>query len=332
MIPQEWHEEKVSRHLLAAALIKFGIPYLDDALIGILPNDLIVVGARTGRGKTELATTIAYTASSQHRRVLFFALEADQWEIQRRMKYRKLAQFFQAHYATMASEGFKFPRYREWLTQGASAEWEALEKEAEKEISRDTGDLKIVYKGESYTAQRFVADMNSVAQEYDLVIVDHLHYFDHDTANEYQGIKEAIHAIRNSAIYHGKPVILLAHLRKSDRGSMKSLPELDDFHGHSDIVKVATTVLLLSPVPPDKLPGDVGTYPTYFHIAKARTASEVTPFVAVCGFDQKNNSYSPRYYLERAQFSKDPEPLQYFEIPKWAKNALPGMPTTVMGG
>ncbi|HND85068.1 MAG TPA: DnaB-like helicase C-terminal domain-containing protein, partial [Pseudobdellovibrionaceae bacterium] len=40
-------------------LIPFGISFLDGALDGILPNDLILIGAATGAGKTTLATQLA---------------------------------------------------------------------------------------------------------------------------------------------------------------------------------------------------------------------------------------------------------------------------------
>lgn len=321
MLKTEWHQEKIERHLRAEGQIPFGVSYLDDALIGILPNDLILVGARTGRGKTELATTLAYNASKQGRKVAFFALEADQWEIQARLKYRRLRQLYEENYAGSTSS-FEFPLYREWLCAGYSSEWDALEKLAEEDLERDTGELRIVYPGATYTAERFVHELEGLVRDgTKLIVIDHLHYFDFGQGSETEGLKRTIHAIRNAALYHGVPVVLLAHLRKGERASGKTLPDLDDFHGHSDIVKVATTVLLLSPVP-DAMGGKSGAYPTYFHVAKARTASYATPYVAVLGFDVKNNAYSDRYHLWKANFGKDPEAItDPDQIPRWAKRA-----------
>jgi len=326
MIGGEWLEEKKDRHLLAAQLSPFGVSYLDDALNGILPNDLIVVGARTGRGKTELATTIAQATAAKMRQVTFYALEADRWEIHRRLKYRKLAQLYHAHYA--GSEGAKpFPRFRDWLVTGYVAEWNAIEKEAERELEMETSSLRLIYKPGRFTVEQFASEFESVAEESDLVIIDHLHYFDLG-GNETEGLKKAIHAIRSASIHRGKPVILLAHLRKHDRKSDKTLPDLEDFHGHSDIVKVATSVILLAPAKHTGL----GSYPTYFHIAKARSAADTTPFVGIHGFDFKTNSYSERYFIERSSFLTDPEAIDDpREIPSWAKRSIrvrPSLPPT----
>lgn len=316
MIGAEWQAEKVDRHLLAAQVSPFGVSYLDDALRGILPNDLVVVGARTGRGKTELATSIALNSSAKSRQVAFYALEADRWEIHRRLKYRKLAQLYHEHYA--GAPGSKpFPRYRDWLVQGFVAEWDAIEKVAEDELLRDAATLRLIYKGERFGVDAFVSEFEGVAKEADLVIIDHLHYFDLGQ-NETEGIKKAIHAIRDASIHRGVPIILLAHLRKHDRKSDKTLPDLEDFHGHSDIVKVATTVVLLAPAKHASL----GAYPTYFHVAKARSASDATPFVGVHGFDFKTNSYSEKYFLERSSFLTDPEAIDDpKDYPAWAKRA-----------
>lgn len=287
---------------------------MDDALIGILPNDLMLVGARTGRGKTELATTIAYNAAEKMRNVVFFALEADKWEIQRRMKYRKLAEYHRENY-----KEFKFPRFREWLSQGFSEEWESLERLAEHDLNVATSCLEVIYKGEKYSAEDFVKDLEAL-EHVDLIVIDHLHYFDITERTETEGLKKAIHAIRSAAIYHSKPIILLAHLRKGDKASASALPMLDDFHGHSDIVKVATTVLLIAPASGHE---DIGLNPTYFHIAKCRTAGEVVPFAGVMSFDFKMSCYSENYFIERASFFKDPEPIDSAEkIPAWAKRAI----------
>jgi len=318
MFEEEWSLEQTERYLLSTKTVHFGVSYLDDALGGILPNELMLIGARTGRGKTELATFIACQAAKEMKRVAFFALEADQWEIQRRLKYRKIVQAMKQHFPTLP-----VPRFREWLMAGYDPDMHGVEKILEKELRLDTSELKVVYKNERYTAEHFVKEFEGMQNEYDLFIIDHLHYFDTDEKNESEGLKKAIHSIRNAAIYHGKPVILLAHLRKANLSSAKTLPDIDDFHGHSDIVKVSTTVLLLAPVPPEKIEGNLGSYPTYFHIAKCRTAGEVTPYAAIMGFDFANNKYSDDYFLQKTFLMKDPEPIESSgDIPKWAKHAI----------
>ena len=60
----------------------FGIKYLDAALHGIKPNDLILIGASSGAGKTELCTHIAKTNAKLGKRVRYIALEAEKNEIE----------------------------------------------------------------------------------------------------------------------------------------------------------------------------------------------------------------------------------------------------------
>lgn len=314
MFESEWHSEKVERHLQAAQVFPFGISYLDDALVGIFPNDLILVGARTGRGKTELATTLAFNAAAKSKNVSFFALEADKLEIQRRIKYRKLAAMYHANYANSSTVKLRFPRYVEWLTQGYVEEWDALEQMAEKELGLETASLQIHYMGSKYTVNQFANDMESIKDDTELIIIDHLHYFDlADARNEFDGLKRAIHKIRDLSVHDGIPIVLLAHLRK---GFL--FPTLDDFHGHSDIVKLATTVILLAPAEDES----VGHFPTYFHIAKARKAAEATPYVATMGFDRETNSYKQKYFLSTSNFQEKPKAItESGRVPLWAKRA-----------
>lgn len=321
MLTAEWEAERIDRHILATQVVPFGISFLDDALVGIFPNDLLVIGARTGCGKTELAATIAQNQSRKARRVVFFALEADRMEIQRRLKYRALSHVFFTQYAGKDCN-YRWPRFSEWIARGLDPDLHAWEKQIDPELALQTESLRIMYMGSKYRAAQFVRDCEALAEETDLFIVDHLHYFDLGKV-ESEGIKEAIHAIRNLAIHLGKPVILLAHLRKTSRDERELIPDVEDFHGHSDIVKVATNVLLLSPAS-GITDGNLGFYPTYFHLAKSRRAAENKPYVGVVGFNQKTNSYSERYYLAHHSYFSAPVMItEQAQIPHWFKRATP---------
>lgn len=320
MFEREWQEQFIGRHLRAANAIPYGISFLDDGLIGLTPGELMLIGARTGRGKTALATMLATNMASLGKRVAFFALEADQWEIHGRILYRKTAELYYRHYASLA-EKRPFPRYREWLLTGYSNDEHALEQAAIREMEFALHTLRVFYKQRNYTPERFLEEIEGIRDEVDVIIVDHLHYFDFGKSTEFDGLKKAAHAMRNIALEHDKPVILLAHLRKGDRSSQKTLPDADDFHGHSDIAKVATTILILSPAPEDRSPG--GLFPTYFYVPKMRSAAELTMYAAVHSFDPTKNAYSERYYVEKAHWNRDPEPIERSEdIPAWAKRAI----------
>src|SRR5207302_723892 len=80
-------------------LLTFGVEFLDLMLGGIALFDLILIGAKTNRGKTELATIIATMNAARGKRVHYIALEAEDIEIERRTKYKLLAKLVNEHVA-----------------------------------------------------------------------------------------------------------------------------------------------------------------------------------------------------------------------------------------
>lgn len=66
--------------------VKTGLPTLDSFLHGgIKPGQLVVIGARTGVGKTTFAVQIAARAASVGHRVLFFSIEESPVEVAERL-------------------------------------------------------------------------------------------------------------------------------------------------------------------------------------------------------------------------------------------------------
>ena len=78
------------QHRQKNKLLKFGVSFVDDSLLGILPDDLILVGAPSGVGKTQFCVNLALANVSVGKRVHFFALEAGKYEIERRLKWQIL--------------------------------------------------------------------------------------------------------------------------------------------------------------------------------------------------------------------------------------------------
>ena len=60
-----------------------------------------------------------------------------------------------------------------------------------------------------------------------------------DDPNENRAVKNIVKRIRDVSLAIGVPVIVVAHLRKKDRIPRPLAPDLDDFHGASDITKIA---------------------------------------------------------------------------------------------
>lgn len=320
--------EKLDRHLLAASVVPTGNPWLDDALFGgIDKSNLMMVAAKTGVGKTFFGVQLASQASAKARNVLYFALEAERFEIERRQLFYAITGILHAHYPTIP-----VPQYREWLHMGYDPQWDAIEKEAQKKLDVDLAYLKTEYRPHVYTPQEFKQDIiNLVAAATDedkphLVILDHLHHFFLD-GDEIDALKICIHSIKRMQAEFEVPIVVLAQLRKGDSSSFKnkgrSLPFLEDIRGTASLSDVATDVLIISPVPEDKkleMPLPV-PMPMYFHLAKSRTAAPAKNYAAICSFDPKKGGYDDRYTLTTVKNWEDPVITPSEELPVWAKRA-----------
>ena len=74
--PDRLDGELEERLAEAERALKYHHAFLDDYLRAILPADLILIGAPTGLGKTDLALNIATTNALLGKRVHYFALAA----------------------------------------------------------------------------------------------------------------------------------------------------------------------------------------------------------------------------------------------------------------
>lgn len=302
----------------------FGVRFLDDALNGILKNDLVLIGARSGIGKSEIITKIAYQNAFIHKkRVLLFALEATDWEIHQRILYRQVAkQYYKLGYGIIEPLF-----YRDWITGIYPEKARKIEEVIKQQLTLDLMLLDVVYtNGKDFTISHFGHILNTVRDDVDLIIVDHLHYFDFDGDNENKEIKEIIKRIRDLALCFNKPVVLVSHLRKRDRGLKNLVPDIDEFHGTSEIVKRATKVITFAPYydeekeKEDKEKKDNSVYSTIFRVAKNRLDGSATKFVGMVNYDIKMNDYSDEYDIGRLEKSDtvlrkltDPK-----DCPNWA--------------
>jgi replicative DNA helicase len=269
-------DEKKSRALFAKNKLSFGIGYLDKALSGIFQNDLIVVGAPTGSGKTECVTSIARHNALAGKRVYFFALEAYPDEIERRVKYKSLAiKYF--------ADGNKEPiSFQDWLSGDVN-----LDKYESDIKANELDNLFTFYNTGDFSIQHLVAAYNALAGKADLIILDHLHFIDFEDDASNSEMKSLLKAIKKMADITNIPCIAVSHLRKRDSSAKKDIPELDDFHGSSDITKIATKTIILQGAGID----DEGNCLTYIHAAKNRMGGDRTKYLAILKFDPLTNSY-----------------------------------------
>lgn len=307
------------RKAIAAKVLSFGVPFLDRALDGILPSDLIILGARTGAGKTELASLIAQSNALKGKRVHYFALEADKNEIERRIKYRLVCdQLFK----TGLGSGVKNLNYPSWFLAQLAEASPAIELTADVMMKAQLRTLFTVYRGAKFDADELARNCLAIQSQTDLIIIDHLHYIDSDDPNENRGYKTIVKTVRDCALATGKPVVLVAHIRKTDRRSPNPIPSIEDFHGSSDITKIATKCIMLASA---YKTGQLAPYllPTFISPVKYRMGGSArTNYVGVCDFNIKTNAYETDFRLGKiSHLTHEFEQCTDADIPHWARGS-----------
>lgn len=307
-------------------ILPFGIKYLDDCLNGIRKDDLVLVGARTGSGKTQLLTNIAMHNANIGKKVMFFALEAADLEIERRIKFQILSK---AYYEYFKSIGLNAPydlNFMDWYDGKLNNNQQIIQAEEliEKNWSEHYKNLIIRYRENStYTINDLSIDMHAFKDKVDLFIIDHLHYFDFEGENENREYKKIIKQISDLAQKANKPIVIAAHLRKADRSANYIAPNEDDFHGTSDIVKIPTKIITIASAKDiERTPKNIldCEWPTYVRVAKCRTDKSRCMYPALVLFSSKKNSYEENYKLGKLNFNETQwQPLEKQEIPKWAQ-------------
>jgi replicative DNA helicase len=305
-------EEGELRRRRAARVLPWNITFLDDIALGIYPTDLIVLCAASGAGKTTVAALISQLAASQGRLVHFFALEAHRSEIEQRMLFRTIRD-------VMRERG-----QRAWLT---FAEWmhgrpvpTGIEDEARARLIEQTMGLRTYYREQRFTAEDIARLFAAIQHETDLIVLDHLHYVDSDDRNENSAIREATRSVRDIALAIEKPVVVIAHLRKKDAKRPRIIPDIDDVHGSSEIVKVATKVVMLAPARAS-LADKPGVANTYMQVVKDRFVG-ATGYAGMLRYDLQTLQYQAEYVLGRLNFNGDAfEALEAGSLPYWARRA-----------
>lgn len=313
-------EERELRRKLGAQCLTYGVQFLDENLGGIYSNDLCLYIAKSGLGKTHLATLTAMANARAGKRVHFFALEAEPNEIERRIKYQMLAEAFFKSGIRKEFPGIHLS-YLDWY-YGKLEQLERMETEIESVFKELYPSLWTYYRSAGdFTVQDFEKKFLAIQDQTDLIICDHVHYFDSDDENENRALKTTVKKIRDLALLAGKPVVLVAHVRKSERRIKQVVPSLDDVHGSSDITKIATKVIALAPCP--QAAGQGNRWPTYIRAAKCRVDGSRTKFVGLVGFNADTNAYERDYFLGRLSPGEDEfEGIRSFnEMPYWAKAA-----------
>lgn len=328
-----WHEiwreaSKKRREIDPAKICNFGIKPLDDALIGILKKDFIVIGADSGAGKSEICLKIAIHNAMQGKRVALYFIEGGgeeaiyriQWNLMRKQYYNE----------KRTGTDMDYRKWRMNMIKGdllLELEMKCLDK-----LYENIGDnLKIYTFDSSFTLKDLTEslgyflkpqgdenDLLNYRHEIDLIIIDHLQYFTllnpKDEIGETSAILKKINEITH---HHEIPVILISHLRKKEKD--RGLPNQEDFYGTSNIAKMASIAITLSPG--DQKRESPYIFPTYFRFVKTRT--KINPNIGLlCNFKAIEGEYEDFY--EAYKLAKDIPiggALLNHELPRWAQGA-----------
>lgn len=290
-------DEVNQRRNLRDGLLKFGINYLDDAMVGILKNDLILIGAGSGMGKTQTCCNIAKANIENGKKVHYIALEAEYLEIERRIKYQLFAKSF---YKDAGRPRGLTISFQNWMLGDYFDSCTLNEADSANEFLRSYDNLFTFYKADKFDVNDLILTVMECAADTDLIILDHVHYMDLED-DENRSIKEIAKTARTLALEQGKPIILVSHMRKRDRHSNEFAPGLEEFHGSSDLYKIATKAVTIGP---GAIAAD-GTIETYFRIVKNRFEGSVTRYIGKSFYNSREGKYEKHYEIGDAFQNRD---------------------------
>lgn len=305
--------EREDRHRQALRLLPYHVGFFDDYMRGITTHDLILLGADSGVGKTDAVTDIAERTAAQGRNVYMFALEAEEREIERRIKFRRIAR-------TAIDRNHSVVRdlnYPDWYLGRLSTRLGALEAEADEYMASLTN-LHTYYKGRDFTGDDIHRLCLAVQDRADLIIIDHLHYVDiDDEQSENREYKRLVKIIRDTVLNTGTPIVLVVHLKKGDGFREPLVPHIERIHGSSEIFKVATSTVMLSRAPFAGREWHLA--PTFLSVPKWRLGGAAR-HVALCNYDLRTRSYLDKYTLGRLESGgRDWTEIHPESRPPWAR-------------
>lgn len=295
------------------SLLPLGIPFIDEALLGLLETDLLILGAKTGRGKTQACIEMAKYLSRRKRKVTFIALEAEEDEIEMRLLYQIETGLF---FRDQAKELGHIINYRNWRLGLLDSPLARYKAEAYKVFCENYATLTTVYRDKSFGFKELEETIDEVTGNSDCVIIDHLHYLDiDDERDQYRAQSRLIKKIRSLNLFTKVPFIVAAHLRKD----IETLsPTEDDFMGSSDIGKNATIAMMIAPAP-NGYNAQLQTQDTLISLPKTRTGG-FGNLVGVLCFSIQHQRYTDTFKLARSSYDgKKIEMLKDDEWPDWAK-------------
>lgn len=326
-------EEEIRLNTDFNKLCRYGIKALDDPLLAIARNELVVIGADSGTGKSSLALDIARHNVGKGKKIALFYLEGGHIEAMQRMKWQQISDLY---YGTKYNHLFVDMDFRKWaLNHPDNKEFlTKLSSEVYKEQSKLYQNNLFFYPiSEGFKIEELLNSLVNFHKlvpakfgefekegiyDLDLIIIDHLQYFSLDQSdNEIAEITRIIRECKKITDHHNIPIILVSHLRK--KGKDRGLPDQEDFYGSSNIPKISTTAITIAPYQQkDNLAQNI--YPTFFRIVKSRVGIRPN-YGILCNYNLSRREYEKEYQIYRLDGLGNiaPEPLGNEALPKWAR-------------
>ena len=299
---------------------QFGIPYLDDALLGMSPGEVTLFGAKSGGGKTEAATQIILEQQDFEKKkcksVLYFALDHEKGEIEKRVLWRLIVDQIKI---TNDPKFHGIPlRYAQWR-KGLYRE-KVLPYEGDGALYLKhlfaLSETQFLYRKGEMTAKDIASIILSSTNEFNLYVIDHFHSIRGIEKLEAQA--EAISIISQATEKVERPVLILGQFRKSLPNKCP-LPAMEEFSGSSQLVYQPNNIIVMGPRHTDT----PNKYETYFQVVKSRTASDSKPFVGIHSFNIETKKYSEKYRVAKFNPLSEPELIEDVNlIPRWATRAV----------
>lgn len=209
--------------------LKTGIARLDNALGGMHPSDLVIVGARPGVGKTAFSTTVCLNIARLGKKVGFFSTEMSVIQLTSRMAS------IQAHIAAkkLRDADLSEQEYTR-LTAASIALKNAYIKICDKPSIKAS---EIIHQSKLW-------QMNGGM---DFIIVDYLTRIrsDNPSGNQNLDVGEIVTQMKNIARMLKIPVMVLAQLNRNSESRADRRPRCSDLRDSGIIEQEADQILLL---------------------------------------------------------------------------------------
>ena len=269
---KEWSSLDVEDEIINPPVIEtssFGISYLDESLRGIEKTDLIILGGKSGRGKTQACTLMALDSIRRKKNVYMFALEAEGKEIQKRIFYHLTERvlFRRLDKDVLSTFNFNYADWRQGKYRTIINEHVGEIKEI---IEPYKQYLNVYYKGVHFDQQTLKNKVMNLKGKADLIILDHLNYIDIPGVKENKEIDEIMQAVRDLTLINEIPIIVVAHCRKSGNQDKSLVPGIEDFMGSSNIFKNAVKCVMIAPYEDKDIQKERYQFPTLIHVGKFR--------------------------------------------------------------